>query len=233
MRDSERMRFRLGAYCRDISSDRRYEIVRLVERETGIRVPLTGGYPDLDRFFQKNSLRDVLDAITYVYRVFVANRYIQEAEGWKRYAGRVLAEEHTTYVLTDDCHVTFAVDEIYAATRTATLAGLSYPHWSEARTELERAFEALDRDPPDTNGAIRAIAASVESASKVILGSGVSRVAPPKSSETWLQWCGPFLSTITLPRTRACRSLKHMLTGQMPRISIGMAKELRTKVMLL
>jgi hypothetical protein len=169
------MRHRLGAYCRDNLGQFTHEVVHVLEIEMGVVIPWYGR-STLPTFFRDAELRDVLDAITHIHQRLIAVRYEHVAGPWKAYVTRVLAEEHTTYALTENCAVTFAVDELYAYVRKATLASLEDSRWSEARTEFERAFEALDRDQPDNNGAIRAIAAAVESASKVILGGAVSRV---------------------------------------------------------
>lgn len=147
----------------------------MLERELGVTLPwrVQDTFP---AFYRDAELRDVLDSITHINDFLLSRRYLSDAENWRNYASRVFAEEHTTYVLAASGAVTYAVDELYASVRQAALAGLQSPRWTEARTEFERAFVCLDRDPPDTNGAIRAISASVESASKMILGGTVSRV---------------------------------------------------------
>jgi hypothetical protein len=143
-----------------------------------------------DTFFQKGDIRDVLDAITHVFasltaeaqaveRIFPSEAPVYRAVAWKwrDFVRRVLVEEHTTYEVDDSCNVMFAVDEAYSLSRRATLSGLQRVEWQAVRPEFERAFEALDGDA-DTNAAVRAIAAAVESCLKIIVDNGIARVGP-------------------------------------------------------
>ena len=185
-RDSVRLRSRLGRQAS--TSPEAFFIAARIEIETGARVPYVGVHLSLDRFFQTAELRDVLDAITHIYAAMLAkahesrNRHPEAAEwatranGWRSFVRRVLAEEHTTYQIDDECHVQYAVDEAYALGRRATLLGLSADKWAASRGEFERAFERMDSDIQDTTGAVRAIAASVESCAKTVMAAGVSQV---------------------------------------------------------
>ena len=187
-RDSDRLRLRIGRHASELQTAQL--IIERIEKETGVRVPWHGGRYSLDLFFQKAELRDVLDGITHVYRALMDKaderaRYITEsytlraaALDWKKFVGRVLVEEHSTYELDSDCNVRYAVDEAYALNRKATLNGLQVARWDASRAEFERAFSAMDGDKQDTNGAVRAMAASVESCVKVMLSNGVARVGP-------------------------------------------------------
>ncbi|WP_457096379.1 hypothetical protein [Lysobacter sp. P5_B9] len=189
-RDSERLRRRIGRYASEL--DNSHLIVERIEMETGVRVPWHAGRQSLDVFFQKADVRDVLDGITHVFRALTdkANEgsgYVSgshalrlAANEWKRFVARVLAEEHTTYEIDADCNVRYAVDEAYALNRKATLNGLQDAKWDASRSEFERAFSAMDGDRPDTNGAVRAIAASAEACVKVMIGNGVARIGPPE-----------------------------------------------------
>jgi hypothetical protein len=133
------------------------------------------GY-SLDRFFQDAQLRDVLDAITHIYATLKRKGYHPLADAWYAFVVRAMAEEHTSYVLEVDGSVTYVVDEAYGAARRATLAGLADARWLASRSEFERAFEAMDQTPSDTNGAIRAIAAAVESATKIVLNNAAASI---------------------------------------------------------
>ncbi len=187
-KDSERLRRRLGKYASGLKET--YLVVERIEIETGVRVPLLGGYRSLDLFFQNAEMRDILDGITHIYAALsdqaqVRARSVDEAyhlraaaTGWRAFVSRVLAEEHSAYQVDEKCNVKYAIDEAYALNRKATLNGLQATKWDATRAEFERAFDALDDEKQDANGAVRAIAASVEACAKVILGSGVARVGP-------------------------------------------------------
>ncbi|GAA5069690.1 hypothetical protein GCM10025759_06770 [Lysobacter panacisoli] len=179
------MRHRLGRFASDFKET--HVIVARIERETGARVPVIGGY-SLDSFFRKAALRDVLDGITHVYQALLQEadkrgRYPsdaytlrQAAREWRDFVARVLAEEHTTYEVDSDCNVRYAVDEAYALNRKATLNGLDAARWASVKGEFERAFDAMDGTEQDTNAAIRAIAAAVvEACGKIVIGNGASR----------------------------------------------------------
>lgn len=188
--ESSRFRGRLGSYATKL--DTPWVLAERIERETGVRVPYVGTQKSLDVFFQKAEMRDVLDAITHIYAYYVdlaklleafpseASSAHENARAWKAFVQRVAAEEHMAYEIDEDCQVRYAVDEAYALSRKATLAGLQDSRWNAVRAEFERAFAALDGDKKDTNGAIRAMAASVESCVKVIIGNGIARIGPPE-----------------------------------------------------
>lgn len=193
LNDSARLRRRLGSYAAKFDLKYLHHIVNKIELETGARVPFVGVKKSLDSFFQGAELRDVLDAITHVHDGIheagrpIAGAFYQEqklamdvAVGWLLFVRRVLAEEHTAYKIDDRCQVSYAIDEQYALNRRATLAGLRAERWTAVRAEFERSFAALDREPQDTNGAIRAMAAALESCGKVLSGAGISRFGQPE-----------------------------------------------------
>lgn len=178
-RDSVRLRARLGRFCTSAFRDNIYNgIVQTIEMETGARVPSSVMSYDLDGFFQEAQLRDVLDAITHIYTFLLEAQAVSLASSWHAFVKRVMADEHTSYTLESDGSVTYSVDEAYGAARKATLAGLADPRWLASRSEFERAFQAMDQVPPDTNGAIRAIAAAVESAAKILTNNTASSIGP-------------------------------------------------------
>ena len=178
LRDSVRMRNRLGSYCLANFGDRRPEIVKLIERETGSRVPWVGQRQSLDRFFQSAELRDCLDAITLIADYFGERRLAQDRILWTNFASRVLREEGTAYVLDKSGEVHFAIDANYAANRAEVISGLAGDRWTLARQELEHAFSEMDAVPPRTNSAIRSVAAAVETISKSLVVGGVARIGP-------------------------------------------------------
>lgn len=192
--DSLRFRRRLGRRAGDISESS--AIALYIEAETGAQVPWVGAYRDIPGFFQSSELRDVLDSVTHIYNFLLhraqqfnaRSRYVpesyrewlQKAADWKVFVRRVLVEEHTSYVIDESCNVSYAIDEIYSLSRKATLDGLEAEKWAAARAEFERAFACMDGGTPDGNGAVRAIAAAVESCIKTIIPSPVARVGRPE-----------------------------------------------------
>ncbi|GAB3104552.1 hypothetical protein [Lysobacter terrae] len=180
-KDSERLRFRLGTFVAGFQSH--HEIAQRIEIECGVSVPWMGSGRDWRKFYKNAELRDVLDSVTHVFNILF-EKTRDGYSGWPRprewqsFVARVFAEEHTTYVVDDRCQVRFAVDEQYATSRKATLAGLQADKWGACRAEFERAFAAMDGETQDTNGAVRAIAAAVESCAKVVAANGMARLGP-------------------------------------------------------
>ncbi len=189
-RDSQRLRSRIGRYASKFDND--VDVVERIELETGARISWRyGGYRDLDKFFREAELRDILDGITHIYMALSEKakpkngRLTQEAyssqakaDEWRAFIKRTFSEEHASYEADDACNVSYVVDEAYALNRKATLAGLQGVKWDAPRAEFERAFAAMDDESQDTNGAVRAIAAAVESCVKIITGAGISSVGP-------------------------------------------------------
>ena len=176
IRDSQRLRRRLGVYCATNFRDIAFNLSRIIERETGCRVPWFGTNVSLDQFFERAELRDVLDSVSLIFHALAGDR--RAAGLWHQFVSRVFVEEKSTYHLGADGSVTYAVDALYAAARTATVTGLAAEKWKPCREETERAFSAMDSDPPDTNNAIRAIGAAVEAAGKISIGNVAATIGP-------------------------------------------------------
>jgi hypothetical protein len=161
-----------------------HDIAERIELECGVGVPWIGSGRNWKKFFRESELRDLLDSFTHVYAILALRQrsgYHSVAPlEWQKFVVRVLAEEHVSYVVDEFCNVRYGVDEQFVVSRGATLAGLQGEEWAAARGEFERAFAAIDAQPPDTNGAIRAIAAAVESCAKVISGPSMSRLGAPE-----------------------------------------------------
>lgn len=184
--DSLRMRFRLAVFVDKLSENLHvhHKFAGEIEQECGVRVPWLGTCRDWKKFYEQAEIRDVLDSVTHIYTVLSEldkqrRGYVDaDAVSWRNFVSRVLAEEHLQYAVGARCEVRFSVDESYGAVRRAALAGLAAEKWGASRAEFDRAYAALDRDSKDTNEAVRAIAASVESCAKVFIGNGTARIGP-------------------------------------------------------
>ncbi len=65
-RDSERFRRRLGAYFEQHFWEQRPEIVLALQAELGVEVPAGASELSVSEFFKRDSMSDVLDAVTII-----------------------------------------------------------------------------------------------------------------------------------------------------------------------
>ena len=167
-RDSERFRNRLAAfYASEIASTHGSAVVDEFEKETGAIVP-GGGAP---RFFAKvireGALRDVLDAITIIYRVLQA-RFSPDQHTWLNFVARAMRETNVGYCIDKNGIVHFRVDEAFELNRVSAVALLNKPQFGAAKSALDDAYRHLDSDPMDTKAAVRSMFESLEILAKQI-----------------------------------------------------------------
>ncbi|MDM7860560.1 hypothetical protein QTP81_08125 [Alteromonas sp. ASW11-36] len=161
VKDSLRMRNRLSAIYWDLLTSENKELVKKIHIETGAKVPFVAGSYSLSDFFESCDIRDLLDSVTIVFQHYhfgTVNSH--KASKWHAFVSRVFSEESLGYRLDDLGGVHFFQDEEFERSRNATLAGLdSQPAIKEA---FEKSYALLDRDPPDTASAIRAVFEALE-----------------------------------------------------------------------
>jgi hypothetical protein len=170
LRDSVRFRNRLCAYYSQLLiGDYTYKIVNIVEAETGAKI-LRGQYgPDLTYFFEMGEPRDILDAITLIYRVIYDAGNRTGAESWKNFVARTLREENLAYRLDSKCGVHYFVDEEFERNRFSTLQTLDHPKYSGVRHAYEAAYRHMDSNPADTKAAVRSMFESLEILVRVMI----------------------------------------------------------------
>jgi hypothetical protein len=159
-RDSQRFRNRLAAYYSDyLYKYYDHEICKIIELETGAKVPSNAGYYFLSNFFIKNELRDVLDSITLIYKT-ISNDSSKVA--WKKFVERVFKEESLGYKLDSKCGVHYFVDEEFERNRFSALSVLSKPQYAGIRAAYEAAYRHMDSVPADSKAAVRAMFEAIE-----------------------------------------------------------------------
>ena len=161
-RDSERFRNRLAAfYASEIASTHGSAVVDEFERETGAIVPGRGSPRFFVKVIREGELRDVLDAITIVYRVLQA-RFSRDRNNWLNFVARAMRETNVGYSIDENGIVRFRVDEEFERNRTSAVAVLDRPQFVAAKSALDDAYRHLDSDPMDTKAAVRSMFESLE-----------------------------------------------------------------------
>jgi hypothetical protein len=167
VRDSERFRNRLSTYYDEYL--RKYygdKIVSKIQLEIGTKIryaPMIG--PDMDRFFTKNEIRDVLDSVLLIYQVLINNDHsqiTQAASKWKDFVARVFKEENLGYRLDSKGGVHYYVDEEFERNRFSTLNLLDSPEHGGIRAAYEDAYRYMDSTPTDNKAALRSIFEAIE-----------------------------------------------------------------------
>ncbi len=167
VRDGECFRNRLSAYYAQYL--RRYHedsIVSKIQLEVGTKihfVPMVG--LDMDRFFTKNELSNVLDSITIIFRVLTSADQLnrtQSANGWKDFVARVFKEENLGYQVDPKGGVHYYVDEEFERNRFSTLSLLNSPEYGGIRAAYEGAYRYMDSTPTDNKAAVRSIFEAIE-----------------------------------------------------------------------
>jgi len=166
--DSERFRRRLSAFLIELAWSYRHDISGALTRELGAAVP---GYwdthknyhPNFKEFYEKASLRDVLDSITVIYRV-LKDQLSREASAraWRDFVERALREEGMQYKVDYSGGIRFLVDELFEKTRTGCIASLTALGMLSVASLVEQAFEHLASIRPDSKLAIRTIFEAME-----------------------------------------------------------------------
>ena len=167
--DSVRMRNRISAIYWDMLSNDKNDLISLIQKETGAKVPFTGASFSISNFFETAEIRDLLDSITIIYNYYVkSQRY--KAIQWHTFISRVLREENVGYRLDGSGGVHFFVDEEFDRNRVSLIFGLtSQPAVSEL---FSKAYSFLDASPPDTSSAVKAIFEAIEVLYKHLVDAG-------------------------------------------------------------
>lgn len=174
-RDSQRFRHRLGAFYHEHLRDYRNSFANSISRELGVSVPLVGINWSIDKFFREAGLRDVLDAITLIWRELMRMRQQQLSGRWLEFVERTLEEENLGYRVDASAGVHYFVDEEFEQNRVATIERLASSRYAAVLSEFESAHQKLDEHPSDTKGAVRAAFEAVEILSKLMVGENRMR----------------------------------------------------------
>jgi hypothetical protein len=113
-------------------------------------------------------MRDVLDAISLVYRAMWQSRAYPPAEllAWCQQVSRYFREENLSYRLDEKCIVHRFIDEEFHLSTMATLDGLNSPQLNSAKEALKRGLAFLTDVRQDTKGAVTAVFEACEIVAK-------------------------------------------------------------------
>lgn len=181
---SERFRNRIAAYATKKFGRQRRELCSIFETEIGCAVPQLANFgPHLKGFFIQAELRDALDAITYIFQYYaqqgksdtdgLSNRI---ATDWLAFVARVFREENLAFRVDEEGGVRYVPDEEFERNRAAALTCLTGERHATVLAEFEAAYADLNEEPPKTNAAIRSIFLALENLTKLMGGSGTTRL---------------------------------------------------------
>lgn len=173
-RDSQRFRYRLGAFCYEYLHDYRNAFATIISRELGVYEFWAGSW-SIREFFMRAELRDVLDLITLIWRELMRMRQQQLSGRWLEFVERTLEEENLGYRVDASAGVHYFVDEEFEQNRVATIERLASSRYAAVLSEFESAHQKLDEHPSDTKGAVRAAFEAVEILSKLMVGENRMR----------------------------------------------------------
>lgn len=169
-RDSVRFRNRLAAFFSEsLSNHFNLPVTKLYEIETGAKVPSYGYGSVFADVFRKAELRDVLDAITIVYRVISAKQDRRSALAWLEFVARAMREENLGHKVDARCIVHYYVDQEFERNRAATVAVLERPEFAATKAAFEDAYRHLDAIPRDTKAAVRSMFEALEILARLIV----------------------------------------------------------------
>ena len=215
--DSVRMRNRISAVYWDLLHSDSSDIVELIHRETGAKVPFLGNAFILTQFFEKCEIRDLLDSITIIFQYFFVSRgNPTKAKQWHQFVSRVFKEENVGYRLDEKGGVHFYIDEEFERNRSTLITVLtSQPAVKEA---VERAYSFLDQDPPDTASAVRSIFEALEILYKhIVKAEGKDRL----NSTGVQKKLKPILQQSLVNNQVASKAVDHLMDGLCDWIDAG------------
>jgi len=214
--DSVRMRNRISAVYWNLLHSDRDDIVEIIHRETGTKVPFWGSSSDLTHFIENCEIRDLLDSITLIFQYFLVSKQPTKAEQWHGFVSRVFKEENVGYRLDEKGGVHFYIDEEFERNRSTVITVLtSQPAVKEA---VERAYSFLDQDPPDTASAVRSIFEALEILYKhIVKAEGKDRL----NSMGVQKKLRPILQQSLVNNQVASKAVDHLMDGLCDWIDAG------------
>jgi hypothetical protein len=173
--DSERLRNRLAAKSWELTGQNEYvraTFARLVEVESGSRLPYGPGGPDVGRFFRETQeFRDVLDAVSCMTLAFHQEGRERDSEAWVNFCRRAFGEEGMAYRIDERGDAHYVIDVAFHEMADAVIATLAGGRYAAAGVCANKAVEQMTKAQPDGKHAIRDIFEGVETAFKVVAGT--------------------------------------------------------------
>jgi hypothetical protein len=120
-----------------------------------------------------------LDLITLAFKFLSAKRYVDSGTPVRFLAevNRIFREENLRYETDAKGGVHFSVDQQFAATVAATIAGLGDSRYANANAEFDKAMSALSGATVDAKQAVRGVFSAVEAVFKLIYPKAAKLVA--------------------------------------------------------
>lgn len=168
LRDSDRLRRRLLAYFQNMLEEHWADLSLALEVNSGADM---NDFSNAPRFFLRAEIRDILDAITYVYRIACGTFEAEDGARWLTFVRGAFAVENVGYRVDDHGGVHLLVDGEFERSRVATITALGRPRYRAVLKEFEEAHRALDRDPADGKASIRLSFEAVEILFKLLCGA--------------------------------------------------------------
>jgi hypothetical protein len=181
LQDSQRFRKRLESYVHDdVEDGRKIALWKAINKETGADLKFSGSITySAAWFFQYAEMRDVLDGITYLWRILATHDeeskrrgvwgVVPAAPGWLKFVERVFREENLRYTVDNEGVVHYHLDAEFQRTANAPLMLLENPRYGAVRAEYLEAFKRLDASPPDMKEAVRRLFEANEIAFKLLI----------------------------------------------------------------
>lgn len=174
LQDSERARRRVAALLTSRNSKDIEGIYSILSQELGLD-PVWGiSGVDWTSTFKRFETRDFLDFVTLAFRwlTLAKRRPMFETDAnakWLQGCRRIFDEQALRYEIDDHGGVHFKVDAEFSASTRASIAALGGPRYANARTEYEKAMNALSGSAiADGKEGIRGVFNAVECVYKLM-----------------------------------------------------------------
>ena len=163
------------------------QIAKILEAELGIKVRhkhigMGVSKACFDDYFAEAPLRDILDVVTIIYRIFARIGHPARAGTWQSEIERALREQRLPYEIDADGLVHPHIDQEFSRSKQSTIGALSGDHFTAARERYAEACDHLGSDGREAGDAIDKIFKANESVFRQITGArsldsnGCSRV---------------------------------------------------------
>ena len=132
---------------------------------------LSEPYHDFGEFFRKAALVDLLDVITIIAFMLGPQRGpSRERDSWVQAVRIIFKQENLRYRVDDLGGVHYSPDEAFERGRVSAIGALQAKRYGNAALEVDRAYKALDEEPMNGKGAVKAIFEAAEIIFRLLVG---------------------------------------------------------------
>jgi hypothetical protein len=190
LRDSSRARERLFAHFEEIASHDHAVIARAIHARKGIKIRVRGlsePYHDFGEFFREAAVVDLLDVITIIAAMLGPQRGpSRQRDLWVRAVRFIFMQENLRYRVDDLGGVHYSPDEAFERVRVSAIGALQAKRYGNAAAEVDRAYKALDEQPMNGKGAVKAIFEAAEIIFRLFVGDTKCQRLGTDEIETFL-----------------------------------------------